>query len=113
MIPTKWNQACFDAIFYHRKGVVDFVQVTLAKTHTYKLQHLEPFLEKLIGIKKTKKAKKARPMPCIRFFVLIRNSNHFKISENHFESVETMKKFQSNWSVNGNVSVISFNAPTP
>ena len=45
LVPMKYNQPAFDAIFFNEMGNIDFFQVTLAKNHKYKFKHLVPFLE--------------------------------------------------------------------
>jgi hypothetical protein len=43
--PNKWNQGGFDAVFLDKKsGLVKFVQVTCAKTHTFKTEYFRDFL---------------------------------------------------------------------
>ena len=32
----KWNQSCFDALYFHEYGRLDFVQITTANSHVYK-----------------------------------------------------------------------------
>jgi len=44
--PTKWNQGCFDVMFYSNT-VLSFFQITKGDSHKYKLYILNPFLERL------------------------------------------------------------------
>jgi len=46
LLPEKWNQACFDLVFYTELKLW-FVQVTVGKSHTYKLDALIPVMQKL------------------------------------------------------------------
>ena len=44
IFPKKWNQACFDVIYYFKAGKVDVINVTISKQHECKFAHLTPFL---------------------------------------------------------------------
>ena len=49
-VPLKWNQGCFDAVYYWKEGDIPcfaFISCTIAPTHDYKLQFVASFLEKL------------------------------------------------------------------
>ena len=42
----KWNQGCFDLIFY-TETMLWFIQITVGKSHMYKLHILDPFIGQL------------------------------------------------------------------
>jgi len=44
LIPNKWNQACFDAIYRESEDRACFVQITIAESHSYTLAKLVPFI---------------------------------------------------------------------
>lgn len=51
-IPTRWNQGCFDAVFYYESQDVKnfvFMNATIAASHDYKFRYLAYFLEHTIG----------------------------------------------------------------
>ncbi|KAI3655886.1 hypothetical protein MP638_006820 [Amoeboaphelidium occidentale] len=46
--PRKWNQGGYDGIYIEKKkGYVRFVQITRAKTHSFKIRYLAEFLREL------------------------------------------------------------------
>jgi len=49
LIPTKWNQGCFD-VLQVCAGTLRVVQVTVAKTHSLKLRFVRQVLQKLTAI---------------------------------------------------------------
>ena len=51
-IPFKWNQGCFDAVYYFvSDGIRHFMffGATIAETHDYKFQYIATFLDHAIG----------------------------------------------------------------
>ena len=99
ILPEKWNQGCFDAIFYHRKGFIDVIQITKAQDkHDYKFIHLLPFLEKFADRGKCE----------FNFIVVVSRSNcqTFKLSEGHIADVEMVKRYHAEWSMLSNMSIM-------
>lgn len=47
LIPLKYNYGCMDMMYYHHKGKVDLVQVTIANKHEYKLSNIIPIIKQL------------------------------------------------------------------
>ncbi len=53
-VPLKWNQGCFDAVYYWKEGDIPcfaFILCTNATTHDFKLQFVALFLNKLFPFK--------------------------------------------------------------
>ena len=99
ILPEKWNQGCFDAIFYHRKGVIDVIQITKAQDkHDFKFKYLPPFLEKFADGKKCQ----------VNFIVVVSRSNcqSFKLSESHITDVEVVRHYHAEWSMLSNMSIM-------
>lgn len=52
-IPEKWNQGCFDAVYFHEndagKRCFEFLNATIAESHIFKCQHMANFLHWAIG----------------------------------------------------------------
>ena len=51
-IPERWNQGCFDAVYFHYndgKRCFDFLNATIAESHVFKCQHMADFLQWAIG----------------------------------------------------------------
>jgi hypothetical protein len=52
-IPEKWNQGCFDAVYFHEndagKRCFEFLNATIADSHIFKCQHMANFLDWAIG----------------------------------------------------------------
>ena len=93
IMPGKWNQGCFDAIYYHSVGVVDVIQVTIAKKkHDYKLAHLKTFLENLCSGREKNSV--------VRFVVLVPplGTETFKISKNDVKNPGVVSEFHAKWS---------------
>ena len=67
LLPEKWNQACFDLVFF-TESTLWFVQVTVAKTHKYKLKALAPIIPKL------------RHKVASTRFVVVKNNPEFRVS---------------------------------
>eukprot|EP01119_Soliformovum_irregulare_P008223 TRINITY_DN2134_c0_g1_i4.p1 TRINITY_DN2134_c0_g1~~TRINITY_DN2134_c0_g1_i4.p1 ORF type:complete len:404 (-),score=65.44 TRINITY_DN2134_c0_g1_i4:1537-2748(-) len=47
LIPTKWNQACYDVAHYPEEGVLRVIQLTRARTHSLKLPYVVQLLQAL------------------------------------------------------------------
>ena len=90
---NKWNQACFDIIFYHEAGRIDVIQLTRAAvSHKYKLRHLDPFINRLVN----------NYGKCsVRFIVVVslNNFTSFKIKSSDFEGGNLLKRYDETWSV--------------
>lgn len=48
LVPQKWNQGCYDFVRLLPGYCVQFVQVTLARTHKLKVKYMIPLLEALV-----------------------------------------------------------------
>jgi hypothetical protein len=71
LLPEKWNQACFDLVFF-TESTLWFVQVTVAKTHQYKLKALAPIIPKL------------RHQVASTRFVVVKNNPEFHVTPGNF-----------------------------
>ena len=92
IIPGKWNQGCFDAIYFYQQGKVDIIQVTRAtENHEYKFRHIEPFIQNLANTK---------GKCSIRFIVVVSEHNvkTFKISDGDLKDIDVANKFHKGWS---------------
>ena len=40
LVPKRWNQGCYDLLQILADGVVQFVQITMAETHSFKIRYV-------------------------------------------------------------------------
>jgi hypothetical protein len=100
LLPEKWNQACFDAIFYRSTGCIDIIQVTRNKKHKYKFRHLVPFLKKLSN---------SEGRCFFRFFVVVPSElrDELSLSDGNIVGVESIRPFHPEWTISNNMFVVS------
>lgn len=97
-IPQKWNQGCFDAVFFHvdedQNKCFDFLNTTLAEHHKFKCKYIAEFLAWVIG---------AAPPADFRFKVALyavtthANKTRFKLSSCQVVDFEEVRKFDASF----------------
>ncbi len=91
----KYNQPCFDAIFFNKMGNIDFFQVTTGKNHQYKFKDLVPFLEHFSfnGM-------------CKFRFIILTNNHEFILDARHISDINKIKKYDKDWSIDKNMFIV-------
>jgi hypothetical protein len=91
--PIKYDQACFDLIYYHWAGRVDYFQFTIAKEdHEYKLKYIANMLPAL-----------ANPLVdtnTVNLFVVVPIGNQctFRVTPGNLKDYSDIARFDQRWS---------------
>jgi hypothetical protein len=90
--PIKYNQGCFDLLFYHYSGKVDYFQFTKAKDpHEYKLQYIAKILPALVNSSVNTNS--------VNLFVVIPKENQFtfSVTSGNLQDSSLIEAFDHRW----------------
>jgi hypothetical protein len=104
LIPTKWNQGCFDLMFYQSfSKVINIFQITIASKHKYKFDILKPFLKNMLDEEKATK---------IRYSVITKENNMIIVGKNDVSCKGKLHYLVDNLTYT-DVCIYNFYTPSP
>jgi hypothetical protein len=100
-IPEKWNQGCFDAVYFHENNgqrCFDFLNATIAESHVFKFQHMAFFLGWAIGSPTARDSAYSDVKVTLYAVTSVYNRNRFNPSACEVIGHESMGVFDSSFS---------------
>jgi hypothetical protein len=91
--PIKYDQGCFDLLYYHCPGQIDFFQFTVSKKkHDYKLKYMAKILPGLVNA--------SAKTNFVNLYVVIPNENRFtfRVIPSELENSDLISDFDPRWS---------------
>ena len=112
LIPVKYNQGLFDVMLYESKGHVRVANVTMAKVHLFKLEHIIPFASRF-------KDENNKCQIVMDVIIPLENRKKYHVSSCNFIDKSKLSKYDNKWYTGAapstlcNVYLVSRNGDVP